>query len=147
MTAVTVRAARADDIPAVAALEKLCFSHPWSADDFAKMCADPARTLLVAEADGAFCGYIAAYTVLGETDITTVAVPPALRGRGAGHALVRALLDKVGGTVYLEVRKSNTPARALYAALGFVECGTRKNYYESPREDAVLCRCDAAKHV
>ena len=60
---------------------------------------------------------------------------------------MRALLDKVGGTVYLEVRKSNTPARALYAALGFVECGTRKNYYESPREDAVLCRCDAAKHV
>ena len=111
------------------------------------MCADPARTLLVAEADGAFCGYIAAYTVLDETDITTVAVPPALRGRGTGRALVRALLDKVGGTVYLEVRKSNTPARALYAALGFAECGTRKNYYESPREDAVLCRCDAAKHV
>ena len=66
MTAVTVRAARADDIPALAALETLCFSHPWSADDFAKMCADLARTLLVAEADGAFCGYIAADTVLDE---------------------------------------------------------------------------------
>ena len=147
MTAVTVRAARADDIPAVAALEALCFSRPWRADDFADMLTDPARTLLVAEADGAFCGYIAACTVLDESDITTVAVPPALRGRGAGRALVQALIDKVGGRIFLEVRQSNAPARALYASLGFAECGTRKNYYESPREDAVLCRCDAAKHV
>ena len=144
MTAVTVRAACAADIPAVAALEALCFSRPWRAEDFADMLTDPARTLLVAETDGAFSGYIAACTVLDETDIMTVAVPPALRGRGAGRALVRALLDKVGGAVYLEVRKSNAPARALYAALGFSECGIRKNYYESPREDAVLCRRDAA---
>lgn len=147
MTAVTVRAARADDIPAVAALEALCFSRPWRADDFADMLTDPARTLLVAEADGAFCGYIAACTVLDESDITTVAVPPALRGRGAGRALVQALIDKVGGRIFLEVRQSNAPARALYASLGFAECGTRKNYYESPREDAMLCCYDAAKHA
>ena len=121
MTAVTVRAARAADIPAVAALETLCFSRPWREKDFADMLTDPARTLLVAEADGVFSGYIAACTVLDETDITTV-----------------------GGTVCLEVRRSNAPARALYAALGFAECGIRKNYYESPREDAVLCRHDAA---
>ena len=66
---------------------------------------------------------------------------------GAGRALVQALIDKVGGRIFLEVRKSNTPARALYASLGFAECGTRKNYYESPREDSVLCCFDTAKHA
>lgn len=142
---VTVRAARDGDIPAVAALEALCFSRPFRACDFAAMLTDPARTLLVAEADGAFCGYIGAYTVLDESDITTVAVPPALRGRGAGRALVRALTERVGGKVFLEVRVSNTAARALYASLGFAVCGTRKNYYESPREDAVLYCCTPAK--
>ena len=143
---VTVRDACGGDIPAVAALETVCFSRPFRADDFAAMLTDPARTLLVAEADGAFCGYIGAYTVLDESDITTVAVLPAMRGRGAGRALVRALTEKVGGKVFLEVRVSNAPARALYASLGFAECGTRKNYYESPREDAVLyCFSGAAK--
>ena len=38
----------------------------------------------------------------------------------------------------LEVRQSNAPARALYEKLGYVQAGLRRNYYENPREDAVI---------
>jgi len=45
--------------------------------------------------------------------------------------------------VYLEVRESNAPARALYAAHGFKEVGRRKQYYRRPVEDAIVLRRDA----
>jgi ribosomal-protein-alanine N-acetyltransferase len=38
----------------------------------------------------------------------------------------------------LEVRVSNEPARALYAAYGFYEVGLRKRYYADNHEDAVI---------
>lgn len=136
---ITIRAATAADLAAVAALEAHCFSRPWHVSDFQNLLTEPSRTLLVAETDGVLCGYVGAYTVCDETDVTTVAVLPTLCGRGIGRALIGALIDRVGGRVYLEVRESNVAARALYAACGFAECGTRKNYYEDPREDAVLC--------
>ena len=41
----------------------------------------------------------------------------------------------------LEVRESNAPAIALYAKHGFHPVGKRKNYYDAPKEDAVLMTC------
>jgi len=42
--------------------------------------------------------------------------------------------------IFLEVRVSNTAARALYAQAGFREIGTRRDYYPSHegREDAIV---------
>ena len=76
-----------------------------------------------------------------EGEIITVAVSPACRRQGIARALMEHMLRLAAGaraTVYLEVRASNTPARELYRTLGFTETGVRKNYYTSPREDAVL---------
>ena len=42
----------------------------------------------------------------------------------------------------LEVRASNYPAIALYGSRGFRGAGRRKNYYEHPREDAVIMTLD-----
>ncbi|MGZ8155124.1 MAG: ribosomal protein S18-alanine N-acetyltransferase, partial [Burkholderiales bacterium] len=41
---------------------------------------------------------------------------------------------------FLEVRPSNTAARALYARSGFSEIGRRRDYYpaQEGREDAVV---------
>ena len=42
---------------------------------------------------------------------------------------------------FLEVRKSNQAAIALYSRLGFQEVGVRKNFYEDPVEDGiVMCK-------
>jgi ribosomal-protein-alanine N-acetyltransferase len=38
----------------------------------------------------------------------------------------------------LEVRVSNTAARALYESLGFYEVAVRRGYYRDPEEDAFV---------
>lgn len=137
----SVRRAAAADIAFLAALEKDTFSLPQSEKDFENMLDAEDRTLLVAEANGVPVGYIGAYTVLGETDILTVAVDPAARRQGIGRLLLETLFRALSGksnAIYLEVRESNAPARALYASLGFVEVGRRRGYYKRPTEDAVL---------
>jgi ribosomal-protein-alanine N-acetyltransferase len=63
---------------------------------------------------------------------------------GLGRRLLRRLLAlahaKGADTAFLEVRKSNTLARALYASEGFCEIGDRRGYYpaRNGREDAVV---------
>lgn len=136
-----VRRATDADIAFLAALEEATFSIPQSAKDFENMLDAPDKVLLVAECDGVPVGYIGAYTVCRETDILTVAVDPAARRSGIGRQLLLALLaalEKESDAIFLEVRVSNTAARALYTSLGFVEIGMRRGYYKFPTEDAVL---------
>ena len=90
-------------------------------------------------------GYIGSQTVLGEADMMNVAVAPRARRQGLGRALVEALCTALrcrmrAEVLTLEVRDSNAPALALYASLGFVQIGLRKNYYQHPKEDARILR-------
>jgi ribosomal-protein-alanine N-acetyltransferase len=60
---------------------------------------------------------------------------------------LEALLDAAHQTkssVFLEVRESNAPARALYENAGFKQTGRRPSYYTSPLEDAILYRWTVA---
>ena len=104
---------------------------------------------LVAEAEesGAIVGYVVALEAADEGEILNLAVAPAGRRSGLGRALVERILEALTASgvrqVYLEVRESNAPARALYAAHGFKEAGRRKQYYRRPVEDAIVLRLDA----
>lgn len=142
---ITVKKAAAEDIDFIAALEKETFSLPQSHADLEEMAENGEKNLLVAFLGGERAGYIGAYTVCRETDIMTVAVSPAFRKNGVGRALVNALFDELDGksdVIFLEVRESNSAARALYEQLGFCVTGKRKNYYKLPTEDAVLYKKD-----
>lgn len=79
-----------------------------------------------------------------EAEILKLAVALPWRRRGAGSGLLLHVLAhcRQEGVVdcFLEVRKSNVAARALYVKNGFMEAGRRRNYYVSPKEDAVLMR-------
>lgn len=133
--------AEVSDLAFIAELEKDTFSMPQSLSALEKMLCDKDNILLVARCDGENAGYIGAYTVLRESDIVTVAVSPAFRRRGIARELLLALserLSDVSDAIFLEVRESNTAARALYSSLGFTEIGIRKGYYKSPVENAVL---------
>ena len=128
----------------IAQLEKVCFSDPWSEKSVASELENELSLWLVAEEDGQVCGYVGSQTVLGETDMMNVAVHPDFRRRGIAEALVNALVEalKAKGShcLTLEVRASNSPARALYEKLGFSRIGTRKNYYRNPKEDGLILR-------
>ncbi len=85
------------------------------------------------------------YVALDEGEITNVAVDPIFRGQGIGKLLLEELFFRARknrlSSIVLEVRASNTGAIALYTAMGFVDLGIRKNFYEFPTEDARIMQC------
>jgi len=132
------------DVAAVAALEAENFSRPWSYDAFLKILSDENYIVMIAKKEDAFLGYCVLLCTGEEADITNVCTAPSARGKGVATEMLTALMEegRSRGVVefFLEVRESNTPARGLYTKLGFEEIGLRKNYYEEPREHAVLMK-------
>lgn len=131
-------------VPQVAALEKECFSDPWSQRSVASELENPLALWLVWEEDGQVLGYVGSQTVLDETDMMNVAVSAQARRRGIAQALVEALVIQLkqrgSRCLTLEVRASNAPAIALYGKLGFRQVGRRPNYYSHPKEDGLILR-------
>jgi ribosomal-protein-alanine N-acetyltransferase len=131
-------------VSAVAELEKLCFSDPWSENSVASELKNKLALWLVAEEEGRVSGYIGSQTCGDESDVMNVAVHPDFRRRGIAEALVNSLVEELKAidshSLTLEVRASNVPAISLYEKMGFSEVGRRKNYYRNPREDALIMR-------
>ena len=132
----------AADVPSVAALEKLCFSDPWSVSSIASELDNPLSLWLVWEEDGTAAAYLGVQRVPPQADVMNVAVSPALRRRGIARALFAELERRLPEIeeLFLEVRASNSGAIALYRTLGFEQVGRRPNYYLDPREDALILR-------
>ena len=131
-------------VSAVAELERLCFSDPWSENSVASELNNPLSLWLVALDGETVVGYVGSQSVMGESDMMNVAISPEYRRKGVATRLIEALveaLEKNGNhRLSLEVRASNTPAIALYEGMGFLEVGRRRNYYRNPREDALILR-------
>jgi ribosomal-protein-alanine N-acetyltransferase len=134
----------ADHVSQVAALEKVCFSDPWSVNSVASELNNKLSLWLVAMEDDTVTGYIGSQTCCDETDMMNVAVHPDYRRRGIAEALVNALVEELKAResrcLTLEVRASNEPAQQLYEKLGFTQVGRRPNYYRNPKEDALILR-------
>lgn len=135
---------KSSHIPAVACLEKLCFSLPWSAASLSAELENPLSLWLVAEEADEVIGYIGSQTAGGESDMMNLAVVPDWRRHGIAGCLVSELerhLSQMGSTsIALEVRASNEPALKLYRNMGYSEVGRRPGYYLRPREDALIFR-------
>ena len=123
-------------------LEKLCFSMPWTLEMLRSQLPDERHEFLAAERDGEVLGYVGMMYVLDEGYISNVAVSPEQRRKGIADRLIAELMDAAVrlelSFVTLEVRASNEPAIELYKKHGFVPVGRRKNYYDLPKEDAIL---------
>lgn len=127
----------------IEAIEQQCFSCPWTMDQLRSQLSDDRHVFLAAvDAGGTVLGYVGMMFVLDEGYISNVAVAPAYRRQGVADALISALMTRAEelnlAFVTLEVRAGNEPAKALYAKHGFVPVGRRKNYYDLPKEDAIL---------
>lgn len=133
----------ADHLDEAAELERLCFSDPWSRNMLAEELNNDLSALLAAEDDsGRLVGYAGLQVILDEGYITNVAVRPECRRQGIAGKLLQVFVDFAQGNrlafLTLEVRASNYDAIALYGSRGFRSAGRRKNYYEHPREDAII---------
>ena len=133
-----------DHVAQVAALEKRCFSDPWSEKSVASELDNGLALWLVAVDRGQVKGYVGSQTVMGETDMMNVAVHPDFRRCGIAEALVQALIEELkkweSHCLTLEVRASNVPAQKLYEKMGFHKVGCRRGYYRNPKEDALILR-------
>lgn len=137
-----IREMQEQDIEQVEQIEKEIFSIPWSGKSFLDACKTPENIYLVCIVDGEIAGYCGLWTVLGEGNITNMAVAQNYRQKGVGKALMQEM-EKRGrqkdvSVFFLEVRESNAPARALYETMGYEQIGIRKRFYEKPVEDAVI---------
>lgn len=126
----------------VCLLEEEAFSMPWHRDSFLEMIENKDACYLVGicgQEVAASCGL---RNIVGEGEITNVVTKSIFRGQGIGRKMLLQLLaegEKMGVEEFtLEVRKSNVPAIRLYESLGFAAEGIRKNFYERPKEDALI---------
>ncbi len=139
-----IRRAMLADVPALVAIERACFSDPWTASGIRETIQYETARAFVAEAEGEAVGYVMARISGEEGEILNLAVLPKWRRKG----IARCLLDEALGSIaaagvteaYLEVRQSNGEAITLYQSQGFRPVGVRPDYYRDPREDALVLR-------
>ena len=137
-----IRRSKPDDVTAICQMEMNIFSDPWGEKDiFSYICSERGMCFTALE-DGEPIAYIIGSKIPPEAEIYRIAVREDKRQRGIGYRLLSYALKTERGsgveTVFLEVRESNLPARALYRAYGFTEISIRKNYYQNPVENAVI---------
>jgi len=156
---VVIRSAGEADLDGILRIERDSFADPWNRESFESSLALDRIRFLVAEDGGAgsrrgesgdetILGYVVALLLLDEAEIADLAVAPVARRRGLGGLL----LDRVAAdaayagvrSLYLEVRESNSAARALYQSRSFLPVGRRRAYYQHPPEDALLLKRDLA---
>lgn len=141
----TLRAAEPEDADAMGAIEARAFSDPWPASAFRDLIGHSHTRVQVAiDATGAIVGYCVMLHVLDEGEIANIAVAPEHRRRGIAQRLLddalTAAIAQGLQAMFLEVRLSNEPARALYTSRGFAPVGRRRAYYREPVEDALVLR-------
>lgn len=155
MTGWGLRAATAEDLDAIMALETSIFTtDAWSRENMAAELAGEYGHYLVAvdhEAQDAVIGYAGLLAPLRapDADVQTIAVAPGHRRRGIGSALLRALLGEAAlrgaERVFLEVRADNPQAQELYSGFGFEQLGVRRGYYQPDGVDALVMRANVER--
>jgi ribosomal-protein-alanine N-acetyltransferase len=146
-----IRPATLADTAALVAIERRCFSDPWSEAAFGEALSSGWTFTLVADSPRGPTGYLVGRVAAVSGEILNLAVAPEFRRRGIGGALLEdglaAFRDRSASEVFLEVRESNRSAQALYLARGFRPVGQRAAYYRNPREDALVLRLVLHQHA
>lgn len=144
---VFIRPMTEEDLERVTAIEGETFSVPWTRDGFASALKMGGSRYLVAECgEEGIVGYCGYYSFMDEAEITNVAIAAPYRGQGYAKTMLQELLLQAKKDliekVVLEVRFSNAGAIGLYENMGFKKLGVRKDFYEKPREDAIIMMLD-----
>jgi ribosomal-protein-alanine N-acetyltransferase len=138
----------ADDISAIAAIERACFPKPWSHDDFEAELRRQRSIFRLLEVHGEIAGYYVVYAVLDESELANIAVSPFMRGCGYGRELLKHAVKSASAAkvMFLEVGVDNEAALRLYREAGFEEVGYIKDYY-GKGSDAYIMKLNICDEV
>ena len=131
-------------IQGVYELSKECFTVPWSLESISNELKNNVAHYIIAEdlSTNKVIGFIGVWIIVGEGDITNIAVSPNYRKKSIASNLLLNLFQLCKNNncdaITLEVRASNIPAQKLYNKFGFIQEGLRKGYYEDNSEDAII---------
>lgn len=133
----------AADVERVVEIEAEAFTSPWKSDTFLMLLERPGAELWVLdEPEAGVLAYAVVWCILDQGELANIAVAAPYRGQGHGRYLLARVIEVARErgveSLYLEVRVSNAGAAALYRVFGFKEIGVRRDYYDSPKEDALL---------
>jgi ribosomal-protein-alanine N-acetyltransferase len=149
----SVRPARLSDMDRILTIERAGFGRwAWDRNLFAEYLADCGELFLVAESGEKVIGYcivcITRRLMGSRAHLESIAVAPAMRGKGASDALMRAVLRRVKrrgiGRMDLMVKVTNERARGFYERYGFRKIRRVLRYYEDG-EDGLLFRLELEK--
>ncbi|MBQ8967054.1 ribosomal protein S18-alanine N-acetyltransferase [Ruminococcus sp.] len=130
----------AENTAAAAELSAKCLKEAWSESTLAAQLKNPHDHTVIAYADGVAAGFLSVWCVAGEAEINNICVLPEYRRQGIAKTMLAHAAQELteAGRWVLEVRESNAAAIALYESLGFQKAGLRKNFYDSPTENALI---------
>ncbi|WP_096814022.1 ribosomal protein S18-alanine N-acetyltransferase [Lactococcus piscium] len=113
---------------------------PWTLDQtFSDMCRKDTVYYLASDDQNQVVGFLATTSVMDEIEITNLAVAKAYQCQGVASLLLKQLISH-DGTFFLEVRASNQTAKRLYEKYGFDPYFIRQDYYQNPKENAILMK-------
>ncbi len=131
---ISIRTATEDDLDAIYKIETDSSPSPWSYAGIAAELTYPFSRVYIAEFNGTIAGFAVVWNVGGDIQLNNLAVKKDYRRKGIARKLVEHISErinsKIEGRIILEVREKNITARSFYQAIGFLENGLRKNYYQ-----------------
>lgn len=144
---IQIRQMEEKDIKAVTALEAACFHHPWPEEQIIyELHENPCSTILIAEEDGVFAGYLDFMITFDSATINRIAVYPIHRRKGIAFQLLERMTkicksqEEPVSWITLEVRKSNSGAIALYESNGYERITIKPHYYDDGEDALYMVR-------
>lgn len=132
------------DLDTVMEIERKSFEQPYSREIIAQELRIKSAHLRVALSRRKIVGYIDFWLVHDEMELISIAVHPEFKQRGVGQTMMQEMFrfaeQHQAKFIYLDVRRSNAPAQALYEKFGFVRAGLRRRYYSDNQEDAIIMK-------
>lgn len=142
MSSYRIESMNSSHVKGIFEVSKLSLAESWNIESIEKELSNKLAKYLVALDGNKVIGFVGMWIVFDEGDITNIAVHPDYRKQGAGNLLMDSLIalckESNITSLTLEVRESNLPAQNLYKKHKFTEEGVRKNFYDNPKENAII---------
>lgn len=130
------------DMQDVLAIERACFAHPWTEEDF--LCCLRQRNCIgmVAEQDHRIVGFMIYELHKSKLRILNFASASDVRRQSVGSQMIRRLVDKLSqqrrSEIMVEVRETNLDAQFFFRSQGFRAVCVLRSHYDDTYEDAYV---------